>query len=327
MSIQDEQRRIARESGIPGMEYRTLGRSGLVVSSIGFGASPLGNVFRRTEPDEGKRAVHYAIDSGINFFDVSPYYGLTLAEERLGDALVGYRDQVILATKCGRYGDDQFDYSAKTISTGLEDSLRRLKTDHVDLLQVHDVEFGDLDQIIHETIPAMRKLQEQGKARAVGITGYPLRALTRIAEAVPVDTILTYCRYNLMITDMDDFLTPLALERDIGLINASVLNMGILTERGAPDWHPAPSLVREAGKRAVGLCRQRCVNLPAIAIRFALDHPCVSSTLVGMSSVQHVYETIDALATRFDNELMEEIRAILKPVLNFVWTSGRTENQ
>ena len=327
MSIKNEQRRIPREPSTQGIEYRRLGRSELVVSNIGFGASPLGNVFGKTDPDGGKRAVHCAIENGITFFDVSPYYGLTLAEDRLGDALVGYRDQIILATKCGRYGEDRFDFSANTISAGLEDSLRRLKTDHVDLLQVHDVEFGDLAQIVHETIPAMRKLQEQGKARAVGITGYPLRALTRIAEAVPVDTILTYCRYNLMITDMDDFLTPLALERDIGLINASVLNMGILTERGAPDWHPAPSLVREAGKRAVGLCRQRCVNLPAIAIRFALDHPCVSSTLVGMSSVQHVYETIDALATRFDNELMEEIRAILKPVLNFVWTSGRTENQ
>ena len=327
MSIQDEHGRIARESSFPGIEYRRLGRSGLVVSNIGFGASPLGNVFRMTEPDEGKRAVHYAIENGINFFDVSPYYGVTLAEERLGDSLVGYRDQIILATKCGRYDENQFDYSARAVAAGLENSLRRLKTDHVDLLQVHDVEFGDLAQIVHETIPAMRKLQEQGKTRAIGITGYPLRALTRIAESIPVDTILTYCRYNLMITDMDEILTPVAIEEDIGLINASVLNMGLLTERGAPDWHPALPEIREAGKRAVDLCSRRGVSLPAIAIRFALDHPCVSSTLVGMSSVQHVYETIDALTARSDIELMEEIRAILKPVLNSVWVSGRPENQ
>ena len=194
------------------MEYRKLGQTGFEVSVVGFGASPLGNVFRKTEPEDGKRAVHFAIDRGINFFDVSPYYGLTLAETRLGEALAGFRNKVVLATKCGRYGADEFDFSAKRITAGLEDSLRRLKTDHVDLLQAHDVEFGDVQQVIDETIPAMRRLQEQGKARAIGITGYPLKTLARIAQSVPVDTILTYCRYNLMITDMDHVLTPIARE-------------------------------------------------------------------------------------------------------------------
>jgi L-galactose dehydrogenase len=326
MSIQEERRVSERNSSTAGMEYRRLGRSELSVSIVGFGASPLGNVFRATDPNDCKRAVHCAIDNGINLFDVSPYYGLTLAEERLGEALVGFRDRIILATKCGRYGDAAFDYRADTIAAGLEDSLRRLRTDHVDLLQVHDVEFGDYTQIINETIPVMRRLQEQGKTRAVGITGYPLRALRHIASTVPVDTILTYCRYNLMITDMDDNITPLAMDRDVGLINASVLNMGLLTERGAPDWHPAPKEVREAGQQAVALCRRRGVSLPEIAIRFALDHPYVSSTLVGMSSEKHVHETLNALAARSDLELIEEIKTILRPVSNFVWSSGRPEN-
>ena len=151
------------------IETRILGRTSLRVSVVSFGASPLGNVFRLTDPAEGVAAVHFAIDRGINFFDVSPYYGMTVAESRLGEALEGYRDRVVLATKCGRYGDDEFDFSAPTVITRFEDSLRRLRTDHVDLLQAHDVEFGDVNQIVNETIPALRKLQQQGKARYVGI--------------------------------------------------------------------------------------------------------------------------------------------------------------
>ena len=154
----------------PAMEYRKPGRTGLQVSLIGFGASPLGDVFGATDPAQGKNAVHLAIDNGINFFDVSPYYGLTLAEARLGDALVGKRRKIILATKCGRYGADQFDFSAKRILASVDESLRRLRTDYIDLFQAHDVEFGDVHQVIHEAFPAMQRMREQGKVRFLGVT-------------------------------------------------------------------------------------------------------------------------------------------------------------
>lgn len=308
------------------MEYRQLGNTDLNVSIIGFGAAPLGNVFRIADPKEATRAVHYAIDHGINFFDVSPYYGPLLAEERLGEALVGRRDSIVLATKCGRYGDSDFDFSAKCVSASVEDSLRRLKTDRIDLLQVHDVEFGDLRQIIDETIPAMQRLKQQGKIRAVGITGYPLKALVHIAKQAPIDCILTYCRYNLMITDLDDVLTPVARQLGIGLINASALNMGVLTERGAADWHPAPKQLRDAGQKAVALCKSRGVNLSEVALRFSFDHPFVSSTLVGISSQQHVQQSLNMLAATTDPALLEELHHLLKPVFNYVWPSGRPEN-
>jgi L-galactose dehydrogenase len=172
----------------------------------------------------------------------------------------------------------------------------------------------------------LRRLQEQGKIRAVGITGYPLKALKRIAAAVPVDTILTYCRYNLMITDMDQVLTPVAQELGIGLINASALNMGVLTEQGASSWHPAPRELREAGQRAVRLCQDRGVSLPEVALRFALDHTGVSSTLVGMSTTRHVQECLKVLAARTDQGLLEELHELFKPVFNYVWPSGKPEN-
>jgi L-galactose dehydrogenase len=165
------------------MEYRKLGQTGLNLSLVGFGGAALGDVFGGIDPDEGMRAVHLAVDSGINFFDTSPYYGITLSEERLGAALAGRRERVILSTKCGRYGLAEFDFSAKRVTASMDESLRRLQTDYIDLFLAHDVEFGDVQQIIDETIPALRKLQQQGKARYIGITGYPPKLLRRIAEA------------------------------------------------------------------------------------------------------------------------------------------------
>jgi L-galactose dehydrogenase len=314
-------------SEIHALEYRTLGSTSLRVSILGFGASPLGDVFGITDPAEGRRAVEVAIDKGINFFDVSPYYGLTLAEERLGAALAGKRDRVVLSTKCGRYGFDRFDFSAKRVTASIDESLKRLRTDYVDLLQAHDVEFGDLQQITDETIPAMRRLQEQGKARFIGISGYPLKTLVRIAETVPVDTVLSYCRYNLLITDMDDVLLPVVKKHGIGLINASPLHMGILTPKGPPDWHPAPAELLEAGRRAEELCRSRGIGISELALRFCLDHPFVATTLVGMSSWQQVEANFSVLQSSTNQRLTEEVRMLLAPVMNFVWTSGRPENR
>ena len=309
------------------MEYRKLGQTDLNLSIVGFGTATLGNVFGDIDAGEATRAVHFAIDSGINFFDSSPYYGTTLSETRLGEALAGRRERVILATKCGRYGFGDFDFSAKRVIASIDESLQRLHTDYIDLFQLHDVEFGDVQQIIHETLPALRQLQQQGKARYIGVTGYPPRLLRRIAEATPVDSILTYCHYNLLNTDMDGVLTAFARERGIGLINASGLCMGLLTEHGPPDWHPAPQQVRDAGKKAAEFCRLHGADLPEVALRFCLDHPYVSSTLIGMATTSQVETGLKLLQSSTDKALLAQVEAILAPVFNYVWPSGRPENQ
>ncbi len=161
--------------------------------------------------------MHRAIELGINYFDVSPFYGLTLAEERLGIALLGMRKDVILATKCGRYGMDSFDFSAARITQSIDESLARLRTDYVDLFLAHDIEFGSIEQIVDETLPALRAIQQAGKARYVGVTGYPLEILKAVAEREEVDAILSYCHYNLLITDLDADLGPFAKAQRIGL--------------------------------------------------------------------------------------------------------------
>lgn len=325
---------VSRAAGAGATEHvntpistRILGRTQLAVSVLGFGASPLGGMYGAADASEGKRAVHLAIDEGVNFFDVSPYYGVTLAEERLGNALAGRRHEVILSTKCGRYGVDVFDFSARRVRESIEASLRRLRTDSVDLLLAHDVEFGDVRQIIDETIPALRRLQHEGKTRFIGISGYPLATLRRIAEAVPIDCILSYCRSNLMVDDLDTQLMPLAAEKGIGVINASALHMGLLTAQGPPDWHPAPAEVRQAARRAAGLCRTRETDISELALRFCLGHPGVASTLVGMATPDEVRRNLRACRAAADPELVREVRNLLGPWFNYVWPSGRKENQ
>ena len=318
------------------MIYRTLGNTGLKVSILGYGASPLGNEFGEADPAEGRRAVAYAIERGINYFDVAPYYGRTLAETRLGEALSRggtgtgrYRDKVILATKAGRYDQDRdtgFDFSAKCIQRSVEESLVRLQTETIDVFQIHDVEYARKEQIIDETLPAMFRLQEAGKVRHVGITGYPLGILRDIAQAVPVDTILSYCRYNLMDTAMDDILVPLARQTGIGLINASPLHMRVLTDLGAPDWHPAPKRVWQVGRQVANFCRKQGVDVADLAMRFALGHPDVATTLVGMSKVRSVERNLRSVGQDPDPAILRAVLRLIEPVADVCWKEGRPEN-
>jgi L-galactose dehydrogenase len=311
------------------MEYKILGKTGLKVSIISFGASPLGNEFESIDSSEGDRAVHCAIDHGINYFDVSPYYGRTLAETRLGVALAGKRNDIYLATKVGRYDSDLetgFDFSAERVRASIDESLQRLQTDYLDVIQIHDLEFGDKEQIVNETLPELKRIRESGKVRFVGITGYPVHILRDIASENEVDTILSYCRYNLMDTSMDDVLTPVAKEKQIGLINASILHMRILTDRGAPDWHPAPEKVKKAGEQVAALCAERGVDVASLALQYVLQHEYVATTLIGMSKVRHVEANLKDVGIVPDAELLADVKALIAPVANVYWKSGRPEN-
>ena len=309
------------------MEYRTLDGTDLKVSVVGFGASPLGNEFGAIDPDEGERAVRHAIDCGINLFDVSPYYGRTLAEERLGKALAGRRTEVVLATKCGRYDVAGFDFSARRVMASVEESLKRLQTDYLDILHAHDIEFGDREQIVHETIPALKKLKEQGKVRFIGVTGFPLTVLADVAVRGHTDVAMSYCRYNLLVRDLDTDLAPVLREHGIGLLNASPLHMGILTDCGPPAWHPAPDEVKQAGKAVAAICRRYGTDVSTVALRFCLDSPHTASTLVGMSLPSHVDANLRALTATIDPALLAEIDRTVSPVLNRVWQSGRRESK
>ncbi len=305
------------------MEYRTLGATGLRVSALGYGASPLGGVYGAIDEDEGIRTVRTALDLGINFLDVSPYYGATVAETVLGKALRGVdRSAYVLATKVGRYGDRDFDFSAARVVRSVDESLARLGCGHIDLIQCHDIEFGDLDQIVEETIPALVRLRDTGKVRFVGITGYPLGALAYVTDRVPVDTVLSYCRYTLL----DRALLRWAPRFESGVINASPLAMGLLADHGPPPWHPAPDRVREHAARAAAWCRQRGVDIARVALRFAVAPPSFATTVVGTASVANLTRDVRWATEPLDQELVAGVEAILAPVLDTAWQSGRPEN-
>ncbi len=308
------------------MIYRALGQTGLQVSIIGFGAAPLGNEYGVINPTVGERAVHAAIEQGVNYFDTSPYYGRTLSETRLGHALRGYRNKVYLATKGGRYGVDGFDFSAQGLATSVEESLRRLQTDTIDVYQLHDIEFVDRRLIIDEALPALERLREQGKFRYIGITGYPLPLLREVGSVHPVDTILSYCHYNLMNTTLSSSLMLFAKQQNIAVINASALHMGILTDQGAPAWHPAPASVHGAACEAAALARDYGTNITTIALQFALQNEDVSTTLVGMGTESEVLDNLALVDTLPDGEALAKILAVIAPVKDVNWHTGLREN-
>ena len=290
------------------METRLLGKTGLRVSTLGFGCSPLGGVFGSADPAESMRAVRAAIDRGINFFDVAPYYGATRAETVLGEALQGVpRDKFIVATKVGRYGDRDFDFSARRVTTSVDESLARLRTETIDLIQCHDIEFGNLDQIAEETLPALEKLRQQGKVRFVGITGLPLRVFPYIIERHAVDTVLSYCHYSLAGTELTNLL-PKLTEAEVGIINAAPLCMGLLTNAGPADWHPADAAFKARCADAARFCSSRGVDIASLSLQFAVNEPHIHTTVIGMATVAEVERNLDALAKPLDHAFADEVR-------------------
>lgn len=308
------------------MQYRRLGKTALNVSVIGFGASPLGNVFDDCDEQEGTRSVHAAIDAGINFFDVAPFYGITLAEERLGEALKGKRDKVILATKCGRYGLRDFNFSYQRILDSADESLARLQTDYVDLMQLHDIEFGTKEQVLNEAIPALYEIKKSGRARYIGITGLPVNYLAEIARQVDIDTILSWAHYNLLQDEINKELVPLSKERDLGLMNAAPLLQRILSDASIPSWHNAPAGMQAMQVPLQACCAKYGLKLSDVAIAFATAHPDIASTIIGMCDTVNVSNNIKALETQIPKELLEEIEILVAPVKNSMWFEGMPEN-
>jgi L-galactose dehydrogenase len=310
------------------MEYRALGQTGLKISALSFGASSLGGVFGPVNESDCIRTVHVSLEKGITFIDTSPFYGLTKSETVLGKALKTVpRDKFILATKVGRYGleSKDFDFSAKRVTASVDESLKRIGVGYVDVIHAHDIEFGDLNQIIQETIPALQKVQKAGKARFIGVTGLPLTAIRRVVEAVPVDVVLSYCRFELNDTSLLD-LVPLLKDRGVGIMNASPLGMGLLSSRGTQPWHPAPAELKEVCARAAAHCRANGASIEKLAVQYALTKPDVTTTIVGSANPAEMENNIQWASEPIDRRLLDEVLAILKPVHNMTWPSGRPEN-
>jgi len=310
------------------MQLRKLGNTGLDVSILALGGSSLGSVFEPIDENEGIRTVHTAIEHGINLIDTAPFYGLTTAETVLGKALRDIpRDKYFLATKVARYGykEADFDFSAERVTRSVDESLTRLGIEHIDFIQVHDMEFGSLNQIVEETLPALRKLQAAGKARFVGITALPLKLFRQIMDRVDVDQIQSYCHYCLNDSSLADHL-PYFHEKGVAIFNSAPLSMRLLSDTGAPDWHPASPELRAACAKAARYCNEHGTDLATLALQFSVANPGIHTTIVGAATSKRIVQNIREALQPCDLNLLAEVEKILAPVKNQTWPSGRTEN-
>ena len=309
------------------MIYNELGKTGMKVSNLGFGASSLGGVFHDIREAEGIKAVHTAVDNGINFIDVSPYYGHYKAETVLGKALKEIeRDRYYLSTKVGRYGENgvnTWDYSAKRVTASVYESMERLNIDYIDLINVHDVEFADLNQVVEETLPALVKLREEGVVKHVGITDLQPENLKWVIEHVPagtIESVLCFCHYSLndeMILDYLDFFEA----NNIGVVNASPFSMGLLTKRGAPAWHPAPEPLKEACRRATEHCAEKGYDIEKLAVQYSTSNPRIATTLFSSANPANVLKCIDYIKDPVDETLVKEVQEIISDQMRVRWAN------
>ncbi len=310
------------------MKYKEIGQTGMIVSNISFGASSLGGVFHSIKEEEGIEAVYTAIDNGINFIDVSPYYGYFKAEIVLGKALKHInRSKYYLSTKVGRYGKNgknHWDYSEKKTMESVYESMERLNIDYVDLINIHDIEFADLELLCKETIPTLIELKEKGIAKNVGITNLTLRHFKYIIDHVPegsIDSILSFCHYCLNDDALIDYLDYFESKK-IGVINASPFSMGLLTERGAPDWHPAPKPLKDLCLKAVNHCKSRGKSIEQLAIKYSSSNPRIATTLFSTSRPEAVLQNIRWSKEPLDELLLKEVLEILKPRHRDTWLNS-----
>lgn len=314
------------------MRYTELGRTGLRLSNLSFGASSLGSVFHETNESESIQAVETALEGGINFIDVSPYYGHFKAETVLGKALQRLpRDKYYLSTKVGRYGYNgvnTWDYSAERVTRSVYESMERLHVDYIDLINVHDIEFqaalpGGLQRVVDETLPALVQLRNQGIVGHVGITDLQLSNLRWVvehAEPGTVESVLNFCHYCLCDDALTDYL-PFFEQHGVGIINASPLSMGLLSSRGAPAWHPAPRPLAEACHRAAEYCQQVGYPIEKLAMQFSTSHPGIASTLFSSANPQNVRQNILWVNEEPDQELIQRVQEIIGQQQRVTWAN------
>lgn len=315
------------------MQYQEIGKTGMKVSNLSFGASSLGGVFHSVKEGDAIEAVFAAIEGGMNFIDVSPYYGHYKAETVLGKALKQLpRDKYYLSTKVGRYGKDgvnTWDYSAKRVTESVYESMERLNIDHIDLINVHDIEFqaglpGGLQLVADETLPALVELKEKGIVSHVGITDLQPENIKWVIEHVPAGTVeatLCFCHYSLndeLLNEYFDFFEA----NNVGIINASPLSMGLLSTRGVPDWHPAPKPLVEACRRAVEHVNAKGYPIEKLAIQYAISNPRIATTLFSSANPDNVRKNIAFAEAPIDWDLVKEVQDIIGDQMRVRWKNS-----
>lgn len=311
------------------MKYNQLGQTPFKISAVGYGASAIGGVYGEVDIDQAIQSVHSAFELGINYYDTSPYYGLTKSETVLGKAIKDLpRDELVISTKLGRYGADEFDFSAKRVASSVEQSMQRLGVEVIDILNCHDIEFVKLDQIINETLPAMLALQKQGKVRTLGITGLPLEIFDRVIDQVQpgiIQSVLSYCHGSINDTTLLDKIDYFKTKK-IGVVNASPTSMALLAPNGPRDWHPAGEKVRAVCMQTAKNCADAGINIVKLAIQYATQLQGIDACLLGVGTKQRVINSLAWHEEPIDQDQLKQVQQWLAPIANISWQSGLPEN-
>ena len=308
------------------MQTRELGKTGLKLPIVGFGASSLGQEFRKVEISEALRSVHVAVDLGMTFIDTSPFYGRGMSEVLLGIAFREIpRERFILCTKLGRYDLQHFDFSAKRVVESVDVSLHRMGLDHLDICLCHDIEFVEMSQIVEETIPALRKMQEQGKVRFVGISGYPMKIFRYVLDRVPLDVVLSYNQYTLQNTRLGD-LIPYLRSKGTGVMNAGPFAARLLTNAPLPSWHKEPENVKSACRRAAEYCEKQGSDIAKLALQFSISNPEIATTIAGSANPANVRKWAAWVEEPIDRQLLEAVQKILAPIKDIGHVEGLPQN-
>ena len=202
--------------------------------------------------------------------------------------------------------------------------MERLNVDYIDLINVHDIEFADLEQVCKETLPALVELRDKGIVKHVGITNLTLRHFKYVIDHVPegtVESVLSFCHYCLNDDALADYLDYFE-EKEIGVINASPFSMGLLTERGAPDWHPAPKPLQELCRKAAGYCKAQGGTIEQLAVKYAVSNPRIATTLFSTTRSEAVLQNIKWADGALDEKLLEEVKGILEPRFRDTWLNS-----
>ncbi len=309
------------------MQYRELGRTGLKVSALSQGSAAFGEQYGKLSQAEVELCVRAGIDAGVNLFDTSAYYGKGLAETRLGEVLGeiqgGWRDKVYICTKAGRHDVIDFDFTPAGMQHCFEGSLRRLKTDAVDILLAHDIEFAnDFEAVFTDTADCLHKLKRQGKCRFIGMSCLPLGLLQRAIERCDLDVVVSYGHYTLQNQRLLTELMPVADRHGVGVFNASPLCLGLLTNPGPPPWHPASAELKTAARQAAEVCKQHGKDISFLGMQFCANQDRIPSTITGASTAHELHLNMTAFTTPIDPQLLQQVQAVFAPVMNETWPNG-----
>jgi aryl-alcohol dehydrogenase-like predicted oxidoreductase len=297
------------------------------VPILSFGASSRGQEVRKVTLEEALGSVRAALESGLTLIDTSPFYGRGMSEVLLGVALRDVpRSDYLLCTKLGRYDLPHFDFSAKRVAESVDVSLHRLGTDHLDIILCHDIEFVPMQQIVDETLPALRTIQATGKVRFIGFSGYPQKIFRFICEQTDVDCALNYNQYTLQNTRFADETIPFLKQKGVGVMNAGPFSARLLTDAPLPMWLKEPEEVKAAARKAADLCRARGSSIAKLALQFSIANPDIATTVAGSANPANIRAWAEWADEPIDEELLRDVQAIFAPVKNMGHAEGLAVN-